>query len=162
MQPRASCDSWPRAVALLSSLLCLVSPWMQAALGAAHNSGPIFLLFQGKKVDGAANAYAINVSQKRKYRFVLWRLHRTHLLFCDKTTLLWTEGISEGTEWPGCCLWAQRGADPFLFLSLQAVHEQKRRIQQTVGFHCLMLQGVGSIAAFLTCCWLRDGRELHH
>lgn len=27
-------------------------------------------VFQGKKVDGAANAYAINVSQKRKYRFV--------------------------------------------------------------------------------------------
>ncbi|NXL68756.1 SNR27 protein, partial [Chordeiles acutipennis] len=26
---------------------------------------------KGKKVDGAANAYAINVSQKRKYRFVL-------------------------------------------------------------------------------------------
>lgn len=25
---------------------------------------------QGKKVDGAANAYAINVSQKRKYRCV--------------------------------------------------------------------------------------------
>lgn len=25
---------------------------------------------QGKKVDGAANAYAINVSQKRKYRWV--------------------------------------------------------------------------------------------
>jgi len=33
--------------------------------------GPFFLhVFQGKKVDGAANAYAINVSQKRKYRFV--------------------------------------------------------------------------------------------
>ncbi|NXJ16862.1 SNR27 protein, partial [Odontophorus gujanensis] len=35
---------------------------------AVHSSGPMFLLFQGKKVDGAANAYAINVSQKRKYR----------------------------------------------------------------------------------------------
>lgn len=30
----------------------------------------LLLVFQGKKVDGAANAYAINVSQKRKYRFV--------------------------------------------------------------------------------------------
>lgn len=35
------------------------------------NLGTFFLnVFQGKKVDGAANAYAINVSQKRKYRFV--------------------------------------------------------------------------------------------
>lgn len=50
----------------------------------------ISLLFQGKKVDGAANAYAINVSQKRKYRFVsqhagrlavLWQLHRIAMLF---------------------------------------------------------------------------------
>lgn len=30
----------------------------------------LFLAFlQGKKVDGSVNAYAINVSQKRKYRY---------------------------------------------------------------------------------------------
>lgn len=30
-----------------------------------------FSVLQGKKVDGSVNAYAINVSQKRKYRLAL-------------------------------------------------------------------------------------------
>lgn len=47
--------------------------------------GTVFLnVFQGKKVDGAANAYAINVSQKRKYRFVpslfFFRVERISLM----------------------------------------------------------------------------------
>lgn len=88
-------------------------------------------------------------------------LHRTHSLSCDKRTLSGREGISEETECPGCCLWARRGADVFPFLSPQTVHEQKRRIQQTVGFHCLMPQRAMSSAAFLACCWLRDGRGPH-
>lgn len=88
-------------------------------------------------------------------------LHRTHSLSCDKRTLSGREGISEETECPGCRLWARRGADVFPFLSPQTVHEQKRRIQQTVGFHCLMPQRAMSSAAFLACCWLRDGRGPH-
>ncbi|XP_009277171.1 PREDICTED: U4/U6.U5 small nuclear ribonucleoprotein 27 kDa protein, partial [Aptenodytes forsteri] len=43
---------------------------------------------KGKKVDGAANAYAINVSQKRKYRFVLG---------------LWERKRSQGTRWVYSC-----------------------------------------------------------
>lgn len=90
----------PRALALMFFLTCpvltaLIPPVRVLSVfqeGSRRHTRflTIFLLFQGKKVDGAANAYAINVSQKRKYRFVsqhagrltvLWQLHRIATLF---------------------------------------------------------------------------------
>lgn len=57
----------------LHSRAKLSSPHLQQAgmwLSLLLSEGDFGFLFlsQGKKVDGSANAYAINVSQKRKYR----------------------------------------------------------------------------------------------
>lgn len=103
-------------------------------------------------MDGAANAYAINVSQKRKYRFVhcqafLFPIGNPNWTFHQgpKTipVLPWWEvsrefhslmplGTIKGVSFHVDLLMA------VLSLRPQAVHEQERRIQQTPGFHRLI------------------------
>lgn len=148
-------------MAPLNSLLCLVSPCRWAGSWFCTQLWTNFSPLSGQKSGRCCKRLRHQCVPEEEIQVCAVETAQNSLLSCNKTTLLGTEGISEETECPGCCLWAQRGADLFLFLSPQTVHEQKRRIQQTVGFHCLMLQRVESVAAFLMCCWLRDGRELH-
>lgn len=65
-------DVFFKTCSVLTTLIPPVRVLSLSLIGSRRHTRflTIFLLFQGKKVDGAANAYAINVSQKRKYRFV--------------------------------------------------------------------------------------------